>query len=549
MRPLHNISDINVAPKLKWKVKKRFPDEVNQEWRYGTMSEKVIIFDTTLRDGEQSPGASMNIKEKLDVAHQLAKLKVDVIEAGFPISSEGDFEAVKLVAESVKGPVIAGLARAKDIDIKRCGEAIKNAPKGRIHTFIATSDVHIKKKLKMTREEVVKAAIDAVKYAKTFTNDVEFSAEDAGRSDKGFLVEIFSAVIEAGAKTLNVPDTVGYTLPWEFGALIKYLSENIKGIEKAIISVHCHNDLGLAVANSISAVINGARQVECTINGIGERAGNASLEEIVMIIKTRKDLLNFYTDIETAQLFNTSRLVSSVTGIKPQPNKAVIGANAFAHEAGIHQDGVLKERLTYEIMTAESVGWRGESMVMGKHSGRHAFSQRLKEIGYAELTEDEVNKAFVEFKRLADLKKEIYDEDLVAIIEQELSDFQKTYELNYLHITSGTTTTPTATVGLKTKEDIKSDASTGDGPIDAAFKAIERITGINAVLEDYKLESVSKGKDAMGQASKKVRYNDRIFKGKGASTDVIEASVKAYIDAVNKIVVSKDIKKKTDETV
>ncbi len=543
------ISVMSVVYQPKSEVRKNHLVGIYQRWRYGTMSEKVIIFDTTLRDGEQSPGASMNIKEKLEVAYQLAKLNVDVIEAGFPISSEGDFESVKLVAESVKGPVIAGLARAKEIDIKRCGEAIQNAEKGRIHTFIATSDVHIKKKLKMTREEVLKAAVDSVKYAKTFTDDVEFSAEDAGRSDKGFLIEILSAVIEAGAKTLNIPDTVGYTLPWEFGALIKYLQENVRGVEKTIMSVHCHNDLGLAVANSISAVINGVRQVECTINGIGERAGNASLEEIVMIIKTRKDLLDYHTDIETTQLFNASKLVTMSTGIKPQPNKAIIGANAFAHEAGIHQDGVLKERLTYEIMTAESVGWSGESMVMGKHSGRHAFVERLKELGYTGLSDEEVNKAFVEFKRLADLKKEIYNEDLVAIVEQELSDFQKTYELEYLHITSGTTTIPTVTVRLKTEEGVLSDASNGDGPVDAAFKAIERITGISAVLEDYRLESVSKGKDAIGQALIRVRYENRIYKGRGASTDVIEASVKAYIDAVNKIVSSKGIKKSPDETV
>lgn len=499
------------------------------------MERKIIIFDTTLRDGEQSPGASMNIKQKLEVASQLARLNVDVMEAGFPICSPGDFEAVYAIAETIKGPVIAGLARAMEKDIARCGEAIKPAEKGRIHTFIATSDIHIEKKLKMTRKQVLERAVESVKYAKTFTNDVEFSCEDAGRTDLNYMCDVITAVIDVGATTINIPDTVGYCSPWEFGNIIKYISEKVPTISKAIISVHCHNDLGLAVANSLAAIINGAGQVECTINGIGERAGNASLEEIVMNLKTRKDFYKADTNIKTKEIYRTSKLVSNVTGIRVQLNKAVVGANAFAHEAGIHQDGILKERMTYEIMTAESVGWTGESMVMGKHSGRNAFKQRLIALGF-ELKDDEINQAFEKFKQLTDKKKDIYDEDLYAIVEQEILEIPQTYELDYLHITSGTSTVPTATVRIRKSDVLLEDAASGDGPVDAAYNSIERITGIKTRLEEYDIEALTSGKDAIGQVSVKISFDNKIYKGRGSDTDIIVASAKAFLNAINKIV-------------
>ena len=496
--------------------------------------DKIYIFDTTLRDGEQAPGASLNPDEKLKIAHQLKKLNVDVIEAGFPYSSEGDFEAVKKIAKEIKGICITALARARKEDIKAAYEAIKFSENPRIHTFIATSEIHMKYKLKMTPDQVLEAAVDAVKYAKSLVSDVEFSAEDASRSDWEFLCKIYQAVIDAGATVINVPDTVGYAVPEEFGKLIAYLRNNIKNIDKAIISVHCHDDLGLAVANSISAILNGARQIECTINGLGERAGNAALEEIVMILKTRRDFFNkFYTDVKTEEIYKTSRLVSSLTGIKVQKNKAIVGENAFAHESGIHQDGILKEKLTYEIIDPKMVGFSHSKIILGKHSGRHAFSEKLKEMGY-ELKEEEFEKAFLRFKKLADKKKFIYDEDIEAIIEEELSFIPEVYKLKSFHISSGTNIVPTATVAIEKEGEIIQDAACGDGPVDAAFKAIDRITGISGELIDYSIKAVTGGKDAVGEVILKVKVNDLIALGKSARTDIVEASVRAYLNAINK---------------
>jgi 2-isopropylmalate synthase len=510
----------------------------------GTKIRKIVVFDTTLRDGEQSPGATMNIKEKMEVARQLARLGVDVMEAGFPISSQGDFDAVKAIADAELGPVIAGLARAKEIDIDAAGKAV--GKKGRIHTFIATSSIHMEKKLHMKPEEVLKTAVNSVKHARTFTPDVEFSCEDAGRTDWGFMVDIVTAVIEAGATTVNIPDTVGYCAPWEFAEQIKYLKEKCSNIDKAVISVHCHNDLGMSVANSLAAIRAGAGQVECTINGLGERAGNASLEEIVMNLKVRRDFYQADTNINTHELYKASRLVSQVTGIRVQPNKAIVGGNAFAHEAGIHQDGIIKERTTYEIMTADSVGWKGESMVMGKHSGRNAFSRRMEELGY-KLSKEEIERAFEEFKRLCDQKKAVYDEDLIAIVDEQVfvdKSASGGWELDYLNTNSGTATIPTATVRLKKGNESFLDSGTGDGPIDAAFKAIERIVGQPFHLEEYAIDAVTGGKDAIGSVRVKVTCGDKTARGRGASTDIITASIKAYLSAINSILLQGEIRTK-----
>jgi len=513
--------------------------------------ERILIFDTTLRDGEQSPGASLNMKEKLEVAEQLERLGVDIIEAGFPISSPGDFEAVKLISRKIRKPVIAGLARATKRDIDVCWDAIKYARNPRIHTFIATSDIHLKYKLRKSREEVLKEAVAAVKYARKFTHNVEFSAEDAVRTDPDFLCQVLKETIEAGATTINIPDTVGYALPEEFGRIIRMVIERVPNSNRAIISVHCHNDLGLATANSLEAISLGARQIECTINGIGERAGNASLEEVVMALRTRKDLLPFYTNIETREIAKTSRLVSKLTGIIVQPNKAIVGANAFAHEAGIHQDGVIKERLTYEIMTPESVGLGGRRLVLGKHSGRHAFREKLQELGY-KLTSEQVDRIFQQFKLLADKKKEIFDEDIEAIVEDQISLIPEIYKLEYINVITGNTMVPTATVklgkltmpGKTAKSEVLQEASCGDGPVDAAFRAIDRITNIKCRLIDYSLKSVSVGKDAIGEVTVKIAPVGRvgafelkkIVTGRGTSTDIIEASAKAYINALNRLV-------------
>ncbi|MRR33128.1 2-isopropylmalate synthase [bacterium] len=495
----------------------------------------VKIFDTTLRDGEQSPGASMNIDEKLRIAKQLQKLNVDVIEAGFPIASEGDFEAVKKVAQTIKGPEIAGLCRANFKDIDRGWEALQYAgEKGRIHTFIATSDIHMKYKLQMTPAQVLETAVKAVKRARSYTPNVEFSCEDAVRTDLKFLAEVVAAVIDAGAGVVNIPDTVGYTIPFEYFNIIKYLKENVPNIDQAIISVHCHNDLGLAVANSIAAVQAGAGQVECTINGIGERAGNCSLEEFVMILRTRPDILPFKTSVVTEQLTPASRLLTTVTGIVVQPNKAIVGANAFAHEAGIHQHGVLMEKSTYEIMTPESVGLKDNVLVLGKHSGRHAFKKRLLELGY-DLEDEMLNKAFERFKALADLKKEIFDEDLDAIIADEVMRVAEKYKLSHITVTCGSFAVATATVQMEIDDVSVRTAELGDGPVDATLKAIQKLTKTKAKLLQYTVGSITGGTDAQGEVTVRLSEGDRTVIGRGSSTDIIEASAKAYIHALNRL--------------
>jgi len=499
---------------------------------------RVVIFDTTLRDGEQAPGFSMNTMEKLEMARQLARLNVDVIEAGFPISSEEDFEATREVAKQVGtlegAPTICGLSRVGLGDIDRCWEAVRHAKKPRIHTFVATSDIHLKYKLRKSRAEVLKASVEAVRHARAYCADVEFSPEDASRSDFDYMCEVLSAVIEAGARTINIPDTVGYAVPKEWGERIARIRERVQSIEQVVLSVHCHNDLGQAVANSLTALMNGARQIECTINGIGERAGNASLEEIVMALKTRKDYFGLETRVRTEEIFKTSRLLSHITGVHVQPNKAVVGENAFAHEAGIHQDGVLKEKLTYEIMRPEDIGRPSNKLVLGKHSGRHALAARLKDLGF-ELSGAELDKAFKKFKDLADRKKEVYDEDLMAIVADEATKIAETYTLDYLHSISGTGIIPSATVRLLKEGQVLQDSGVGDGPVDAVLAAIDAITGLKGRLQDYSLRAATSGKDAIGEVSLKVDFDGTIVSGKGASTDVIEASARAYINALNRL--------------
>ncbi len=500
-----------------------------------SQSKTIRIFDTTLRDGEQSPGASMNMEEKLRIAHQLEKLNVDVIEAGFPIASEGDFEAVRKVAQTIRGPQIAGLCRANNMDIDRAWEALKYAgERGRIHTFIATSDIHMKYKLKMSEDQVVETAVKAVQRAAGYTPNVEFSAEDAVRTRLPFLARVIEAVIAAGAKTVNIPDTVGYTIPSEYFNIIKYLRDHVPNIEKAIISVHCHNDLGLAVANSLAAVQAGAEQVECTINGIGERAGNCSLEEVVMALRTRKDILPFDTKVVTEHLYPTSKLLSTITGIVVQPNKAIVGANAFAHEAGIHQHGVLMEKSTYEIMTPESIGLNQNKLVLGKHSGRHAFNQRMKDLGY-DLPKDDLEKAFVRFKALADQKKEIFDEDLDAIVADEIIRIPEMFKLLQMNVSSGSFATPTATVQMEIEGKVKKVAVMGDGPVDATFKAIKKLTKSKSSLLNFSVGAITGGTDAQGECTVRLEENGREVLGQGAHSDIIVASAKAYINALNKL--------------
>ena len=499
------------------------------------MPTQIKIFDTTLRDGEQTPGVNLNIQEKLEIARQLAKLGVDVIEAGFAISSPGDFEAVKAVAQNVRGITIASLCRTIEKDIDRAWEAVQYAEKPRIHTFIATSDIHMKYKLKMSEDEVLERAIAMVKYSKKFCEDVEFSAEDASRTRIEFLYKVIEAVIKAGATVVNIPDTVGYSTPVEFGRLIKNVKENVSNIQKADISVHCHNDLGLAVANTLAAMADGAVQLESTINGLGERAGNASVEEIIMGINTRKDYYNVTHNIDTTQIYRTSKLVCSLSGVFVQPNKAIVGANAFAHESGIHQHGVLNEKTTYEIMTPESVGLAQNRMVLGKLSGKHAFEDRIKELGYT-LSSEEIQNAFEKFKSLADKKKVVLDKDIEALVEEKLSEVPEIFELDSFQISSGNKTIATATVSLKRESGTITEAATGDGPVDAAFNAMERATGINLELEDYSLKAVTEGKDALGEVAVRVFKNDKYLIGKGVSTDIIEASVKAYLNAINRAI-------------
>ncbi len=500
------------------------------------MKDKLIIFDTTLRDGEQSPGASMTRDEKVRIAKALERLKVDVIEAGFPAASPGDFESVQAVASVIKDSIVCGLARALDKDIDRAGLALKNAKRSRIHTFIATSPIHMQMKLQMSPEQVIEHAVNAVKRARQYTDDVEFSPEDAGRSDEDFLCRILEAVINAGATTLNIPDTVGYSVPSQFGATIANLIQRIPNSDKAIFSVHCHNDLGLAVANSLAAVMNGARQVECTINGLGERAGNASLEEVVMAVRTRHDVFSCQTGIDTREILTCSKLVSSITGFPVQPNKAIVGANAFAHEAGIHQDGVLKSRETYEIMRAEDVGWSANRMVLGKHSGRNAFKSRITELGSEFASEAELNEAFARFKQLADKKHEIFDEDLQALIsEAGFKAEDEHVKLIALKVCSETGEIPNATVTLRIANKEVTGSSDGGGAVDASLKAIEQLVKSDAILELYSVNNITNGTDAQGEVSVRLEKSGRIVNGLGADTDIVIASAKAYINAINKL--------------
>lgn len=498
------------------------------------MSDQLIIFDTTLRDGEQSPGASMTRDEKMRIAKMLEKMRVDVIEAGFPNASPGDFEAVRSIALAIKESTVCGLARAINADIDRAGEAIKGANSGRIHTFIATSPIHMREKLRMEPDQVVEHAVRAVKRARRYTDDIEFSPEDAGRSDRDFLCRIIEAAIDAGATTINIPDTVGYTVPEQFGALVRELIERVPNSDQAIFSSHCHNDLGLAVANSLSAVLNGARQVECTINGLGERAGNAALEEIVMAVRTRQDVFPCKVDIDTTQIVPCSRLVSGITGFPVQPNKAIVGVNAFAHEAGIHQDGVLKSRETYEIMRAEDVGWATNRLVLGKHSGRNAFRARLDDLGVAFSSEAELNQAFTRFKDLADKKHEIFDEDLQALVtETSLETFNERFRLVSMKVCSETGETPVAQL-IITVDGVEREATAeGGGPVDASFRAIEVIAASGAELQLYSVNAITSGTDAQGEVTVRLQQAGRIVNGHGADTDIVIASVKAYLNGLN----------------
>ena len=498
------------------------------------MSERVYIFDTTLRDGEQSPGASMNAGEKLRLAIQLEKLGVDIIEAGFPAASEGDFEAVSQIARKLQKTEIAGLARTSKEDIDRAWGAIQHARKPRIHTFLATSDIHLQHKLNMTRDEVVKATVAAVRYAKSKTENVEFSAEDGSRSDRDFLCTVFEAAIDAGATTVNLPDTVGYAVPAEFGELTRYVMAHTPNMGKTVFSIHCHNDLGLATSNTLVAIDAGARQAEVTVNGIGERAGNTSLEEVIMALHTRPNFFPVTTGVTTNQIYPTSRLVSLITGIMVQPNKAIVGANAFAHEAGIHQDGILKNPMTYEIMKPETVGLSQSRLILGKHSGRHALRSKLKDMGY-DLSEEELNLVFKRFKELADKKKQIVDEDLEVIVTEGILRTADTFKLTYLHVTCGTTVIPMASVELEIKGRMVRGAGYGNGPIDAAFESIGKLTGTDSELLRFSISALTGGTDAQGEVTVRLRENGLIALGKGADPDIITASAKAYVNGLNRL--------------
>jgi 2-isopropylmalate synthase len=500
------------------------------------MKERLVIFDTTLRDGEQSPGASMTKEEKLRVARQLERMKVDVIEAGFAAASPGDFDAIQAIAEAVKDSTVCSLARANENDIGRAGEAIRPAKSGRIHTFIATSPIHMEKKLRMTPDQVVEQAVKSIGWARAYTDNVEFSAEDAGRSELDFLCRIFEAVIKAGATTINVPDTVGYNLPGQFAETIKQLLARVPNSDKVVWSVHCHNDLGLAVANSLAAVLAGARQVECTINGLGERAGNASLEEIVMAVRTRADVFPVETGIDATQIVPASKLVSQITGYPVQPNKAVVGANAFAHESGIHQDGVLKHRETYEIMRAQDVGWTQNKLVLGKHSGRNAFKTRLAELGIELASDEALNAVFARFKELADKKHEIFDEDLQALVSDEaVTPEDEHYKLVYSRVCSETGETPEAALTLTIGGVEHKAGAVGGGPVDATFKAIESVARSGSELLLYSVNAITTGTDAQGEVTVRLSHGERIVNGNGADTDIVIASAKAYLNALNKL--------------
>jgi 2-isopropylmalate synthase len=500
-----------------------------------SLKDHLIIFDTTLRDGEQSPGASMTREEKVRIARQLERMRVDVIEAGFPAASNGDFEAVKAVADSIKDSIVCGLARATEADVNRAGEALRGASSARIHTFIATSPIHMEKKLRMSPDQVVEQAVKAVKWARQYTDDVEFSPEDAGRSDITFLCRILESVINAGATTVNIPDTVGYTMPEQFGKLIHTLRERIPNSDKVVFSVHCHNDLGLAVANSLSAVMNGARQVECTINGLGERAGNAALEEIVMAVRTRQDFFPCDTRIDTVHIVPASKLVSGITGFPVQPNKAIVGANAFAHESGIHQDGVLKHRETYEIMRAEEVGWGANKLLLGKHSGRNAFRRRLAELGIELESEEVLNATFMRFKELADKKHDIFDEDLHALVSDDAMALHEHYKLLSLTAHSETGETPHASIVIAEEGRESRAESDGSGPVDATFRAIEKILASGAELQLFSVNAITSGTDSQGEVTVRLQKSGRIVNGNGADTDIVVASAKAYLSALNKL--------------
>ena len=498
------------------------------------MSRKIFIFDTTLRDGEQSPGASLDAAGKMEIARQLAKLNVDIIEAGFPISSMEDFEAVSRIAREVRGPAICALARAIGADIDRAGEAVQHAEKPMIHVFIGTSDVHIKGQLRKTRTEVMKMAVSGVQRAKSLCHEVEFSPMDASRTDPGYLCEVIEATIAAGATVINVPDTVGYAVPDQFAQLMSDILETVPNISEARLSVHCHDDLGMATSNALSAVKAGATQIECALNGMGERAGNTALEEVVMGIRTRGDYLDAHTEIMTQELINTSRLVSRLMGFPVPPNKAIVGRNAFAHSSGVHQDGVLKERTTYEIIRPQDVGVHESEILLTARSGRHALRHRLSELGH-ELPDEQLERAYQRFLKVADKKKQVFDEDLEAILEDELPSVPQVFTLDYIQVSSGTRFVPTATIGLRKDDDVIQEAAYGDGPVDAAFKAIDKLTGVEVELVDYSLNAATKGKDAMGEVLVRIKANGRTIIGRGASTDVIEASAKAYVNAINKM--------------
>lgn len=502
---------------------------------------RVVVFDTTLRDGEQSPGASMNLDEKIRIAQVLEDMGVDVIEAGFPIASEGDFEAVNEVAKLVKNSTVCGLARATKMDIERCAEAIKPAPRKRIHTFISTSPLHMKYKLQMEPEDVFEKVKESVSFARTFTDDVEWSAEDGSRTEREFLARCVEAAIASGAGTINIPDTVGYAMPHEFSDLIGYLFDTVPNIDQAIISVHCHNDLGLAVANSLAAVSAGARQVECTINGLGERAGNAALEEIVMALRTRHDLMPYGTGVVTEDIMKASRLVSAVTGFTVQPNKAIVGKNAFAHESGIHQDGMLKHAETYEIMTPESVGLTQSKLVLGKHSGRHAFKEKLRDLGYGDIGDNAVEVAFKSFKDLADKKKDVFDEDIVALVDDQVMRVNDRLQLVSLEVLCGTKhQPPKSELEMVIDGETKACKSTGDGPVDAAFNAVKELFPHAAKLQLYQVHAVTQGTDAQAEVTVRLEEDGRTVNGQAADTDTMVASTKAYINALNKLLVKRE---------